>query len=337
MKQSDIKVIQYGLGEIGRSITKLLLSKKKIKIVGAIDLDKSIVGKYLGEVVDHGKPIKVAVSDNTREVFRKNKDADVVIHATRSSLKEVYPQIEEAVKAGFNVVSTCEELAFPCGRNTGLGEKLDKLAKKHGVVVLGTGVNPGFMMDSLPITMTGVCKEVRRIRVTRIVDASQRRFQLQRKVGAGLTPEEFQERVEEKKIRHVGLTESAAMIADALGWKLNKIREEINPVIATRDIRTQYLEVEAGNVAGVKQTVYGIKDGAEAIILELQMYVGAENPRDSIYIEGIPDIDMTIDNGINGDIATTAIVVNSLNRVLDAEPGLKTMKDLPAPFYSSRW
>jgi len=322
------RVVQYGVGPIGSAIVRLLSVKRGVKIAGAIDIDKEKVGKDLGDVAGAPKPLGISISSDADEVLAKAK-AEVVLHSTTSYLKEVSPQILKCVKAKSNVISTCEELAYPFETNKKIALQLDRFAKRNGVAVLGTGVNPGFVMDTLPIALTGACQNVTRISVSRIVDASKRRLPLQRKIGAGLSPEEFQRLVKERKVRHVGLEESIRMIASALGWKLDRVEETVEPVIAEADVQNLFLKVAKGKVAGVKQVGRGIVQSREAITLDLQMYVGAKEPRDSVVIEGVPPIDMTIRGGIHGDLATAAIAVNSIPKVLKAKPGLLTMKDLP--------
>jgi 4-hydroxy-tetrahydrodipicolinate reductase len=323
-----VKVVQYGVGPIGSAIVNLLLGKQGVKIVGAIDIDKEKAGKDLGDVAGASKPLGVSISSKADEVLAKAKP-EVVLHSTGSYLNTVSPQILKCVKARSNVISTCEELACPFETNEKIALQLDRFAKRYGVTVLGTGVNPGFVMDTLPIVLTGACQGVTRINVTRIVDASKRRLPLQRKIGAGLSLEEFQSLVQERKVRHVGLEESIRMIASALGWKLDRVEETVEPVIAEVEVESQFLKVEEGRVAGVKQVGRGVVSGREAILLDLQIVVGAKDPRDSIVIEGVPPIEITIGGGIHGDLATAAIVVNSIPKILKAEPGLLTMKDLP--------
>jgi hypothetical protein len=180
----------------------------------------------------------------------------------------------------------------------------------------------------MAIVATGVCQDVKHITVTRTVEAGERRLQLQRKVGAGLTVAEFEEKAQKREIRHVGLEESLTMIAHALGWQLDRIEETIEPVVAEKSLKSQFVEVKAGQVSGVHQVARGFKDGQELIVLHLYMHLGAQNPGDSVVIEGRPDIELTI-KGIHGDLATAAMAVNAVPRVVSAPPGLVTMKDLP--------
>lgn len=320
-----IKVVQYGVGAIGREIVKLLL-KRDFEIVGAIDISKEIVGKDLGEVVGL-EEIGVAISDNSQEVL--SQQADVVLHSTGSCLKDVYSQIIEVVESGANLISTCEELAYPYHQHSDLAQRIEERAVKCGVTVLGTGINPGFIMDLLPLVTTGVCQDVRGIKVERVVDALKRRRPLQAKIGVGLTPKEFEEQVK-KGGGHVGLIESIAMIGDGMGWRLDEISQDIEPVIAGSPMESDFFKVEKGEVIGIRQVGYGIEDGKSIITLTLHMYLGADS-HDRIWIEGVPSLNLSIEGGVHGDIATPAVAVNSIPQVLGAEPGLKTMKDLPPP------
>ncbi len=322
-----IRVVQYGCGPIGCSVAKLASQRKNLEIVGAIDIDKNKAGKDLGEVAGLDKRLGVAISDNAVAVLSQTKP-DVVLHATSSWLKKVYGQLIELVKANVNVVSTAEELSYPWWKEPKLAAELDRLAKKHRVTVLATGINPGFLMDTWPLLMTAVCQEVKRIKVARIQDASIRRLPFQKKIGAGCTPAEFQKLVDAGTLRHVGLTESIAMIAAGLGWELDDIRDEIEPIMATREVRSQYLMVKPGQAAGVKQVGRGLKKGQELITLDFQAYLGAKESYDAVYITGTPNMEVFIKGGTHGDIATAAIVVNTIQRVLEAPPGLTTMKDL---------
>lgn len=330
--KQKIKVVQYGLGAIGSEIVKFALQKKYVEIVGAVDIDKNKVGKDLGEVIGIDQKIGITVSDNPNDVFSK-VEADIVLHSTSSYLKNVYPQLELAIKAKANIISTAEELVYPFFHNPEIAEKIDRLAKQYQVSVLGTGVNPGFLMDTLIISFTSICQNIKQIKATRVIDASQRRLPFQKKMGVGLTPDEFNKNVENKIITgHVGLTESVAMIADSLGWKLDSVQlSNVEPEIAKASQDQAPLKIDAGKVVGLKQIAYGMKDRENVITLEFQAGVMVKEQYDSIYIEGKPNVDLTIKGGIHGDLATVAIIVNMIPKVLDAKPGLLTMVDLPIP------
>jgi hypothetical protein len=228
-----VKIVLYGVGAVGTLIAKFLLEKEGVDIVGAVDTAKDKRGKDLGKVLGLERNLGIEVSANADLLLRQLRP-DVAIHATSSFLKDTYSQIATIVKNGVNVVSTCEELSYPHVANRKLAEKLDQLAKKHDVTVLGTGINPGFLMDTLVIALTAPCQRIEKIEATRVMNAATRRLPFQKKIGAGLTTEEFKKRIENKQITgHVGLEQSISMIADALAWKLDRVVvERVEPVIA---------------------------------------------------------------------------------------------------------
>jgi 2,4-diaminopentanoate dehydrogenase len=319
-----ITVAQYGIGPIGAEIVRLLLTKPWIRMVGAVDIDPNKIGRDLGEIVGLGRSIGVPV---TAELEGK---PDVVCHSTGSRLREVAGQLESLLSRGCHVVSTCEELSFPLDLE--VREQLQKVARAANVTLLGTGVNPGFVMDKLPLTLTAVCQEVKSVEIVRIQNASTRREPLQRKVGAGMSVDEFRAAVGAGRIKHMGLKESLLMVGNGLGVEFDSVSgETIEPIVAEREITTQYLKVAPGQVAGVHQTIYG--KGRIDVSLELRMYVGAEDvAADKVIVRGVPDVEMTIKDGVHGDRATAAMVVNSIPRVMQARPGVLTMDDIPISF-----
>jgi 4-hydroxy-tetrahydrodipicolinate reductase len=330
--ENEVKVVLFGLGYIGRMIAKGILEKKGLMIVGAVDVSRDIVGKDLGEVLELGKNVGVTVTDDAEGLISRVK-ADIAIIATKSYLREIYPQLTLCIRAGINVISTCEELSYPYYKYPELSAEIDALAKKYGVAVLGTGINPGYLMDTLPIVLTGVCKHVDSIKVIRVMNSSKRRISYQKKIGTGLSPEEFRKVISEKKITgHVGLAESIAMIAAALGWKLDEIREfPPEPVIAEKEIVTSYTTIKPGYVAGLKSMAHGVKDGKPVIILEFVSHAAVEEEYDAVSIEGTPSIHERIAGGVHGDLGTVAMIINMIPKVLNSGPGLLTMKDLPLP------
>lgn len=327
-----VKVVLYGVGAVGGLIAKFLLEKEGADVVGAIDVAKDKVGKDLGEVLGLERKLGIKVSEDVDSVLSKVK-ADVAIHATSSYLKDTYPQIASIIKNNVNVVSTCEELSYPYITEPKLAKKLDTLAKEHKVTVLGTGINPGFLMDTLVITLTAVCQKIKKIEVVRVMDAATRRLPFQKKIGAGLTVEEFRQKIKNKQISgHVGLEQSIGMIADALAWKLDKIAAEpVEPVIAKKLVESKYIKVNAGKAAGLRQKAKGVMKNREVIVLDFQAYIGAEEEYDAITIEGVPKIKQKIQPCVHGDIGTIAMVINSIPKVIHAPAGLVTMKDLPVP------
>ena len=331
---AQIRVIHFGLGPIGVGVAKLVAKRADMQIVGAIDIDPGKVGKDVGALLGTEGALGVSVSSDSAGVLNRAR-ADVVALTTASSLKKVAPQIRQIIQAGLPVVSTCEELSYPRAHNAELVSELDALAKEHGVAVYATGVNPGYVMDALPLMLTAPCAEVRKIRIVRMQDAGVRRLPFQQKIGAGITTEEFQQRVADGSVRHVGLRESITMIADSLGWMLSDYQEAIEPVMAERDVTTPFLTVKAGSVAGVDQVGRGYVNGEERITLRLVAYVGAPESHDTVDIDGVPNLRSTIVGGLHGDVATAAIVVNSIPRVIHAPAGLLTPNNLPIPHWRS--
>jgi 2,4-diaminopentanoate dehydrogenase len=324
----SLKLVHCGLGPIGQSIARMVLEEDAFSVVGATDPSPDYAGKDLGTALGLPRKVRVKV-DGDPERFLKRAKADVAILCTSSSAKAVKPQILALVQRGMHVVTTCEELAYPTPIHESVSREIARAAEKKKVSVLSTGVNPGYAMDALPLMLTASCSQVRRINVTRVVDAGTRRLPLQRKVGAGLNLNQFRRAITEGTVRHVGLLESVHMIAGALGFKVDHVEETLEPAIAPRDLDTEYLRVPAGMAAGIKQAARGFRKGEVVVSLDLQMYVGAESPRDHVHIDGDPPVDMTIAGGIAGDQATAAIVVNSIPKLMSAPAGLVTMRDLP--------
>ncbi len=256
---------------------------------------------------------------------------DLIFHTAVSRLEDAFAQIEPMAREGISVVSSCEELLFPRLREPRLATKLDKICKKSGARVIAAGVNPGFVMDVLPVFLTGVSRQVRAVHVQRVVNASTRRAPLQRKIGSGLAPEEFRRLWQQGKAGHAGLKESIALIAHCLGWKAGNIVETGDAVVANHNIRTQYLEVKKGQTCGLHQRAEATVSGRVALTLDLKMYLDARKPLDAVQIEGEPPLNVLIKGGVAGDQATVAAMVNTAPRLLEAPAGLLLITDLPVP------
>ena len=325
-----ITAVQYGIGPIGARIVELAASRG-IEFVGAIDIDPEKVGEDLGDVAGLEESLGVTVTDDPQAALETAPD--VVFHSTLSDVGAIVGQLEESVAAGADVVSTTEELAYPWLANPDAAQEIDEIATTHGQTVLGTGINPGFAMDTLPAVLTAPCQHVESIQVNRVQDAGQRRKPLQEKVGAGLDVDRWNAEIA-AEAGHVGTPESIAMIAGALDWELDEIEETLEPVVAEELSESEYFTVEPGDAAGVHQVGVGYVDGEAVIELDLKMYVGAEDPRDEVFITGTPDLEVTAAGGFHGDITTPAVVVNSVPRVAAGDPGLATMIDLATPRYS---
>ncbi|MBW2322403.1 MAG: dihydrodipicolinate reductase [Deltaproteobacteria bacterium] len=330
-----IKFVHIGLGPMGANICKLACQKEGFELVGAIE--KVNLGQDAGEVIKVGKKLGVPLSDDLDAALALNPD--IAVHSTLSSLEQVKDQLITIIRAGVNIVSTCEELSYPWETQTAIANELDTLAKENNVTLLGTGVNPGFCMDTFPIVATGICQEVRHIRVARIQDARSRRLPFQKKIGAGCTPKEFEELKQAGSLRHVGLEESANMVAAAMGWKIDEYCETIDPIMTEEnEVSSKYMTVKPGQAVGVEQIAIGKMKGEEVIRMEFRAYLGAPESYDAVYITGTPDMEVVTKDGIHGDIATASVTVNAIPRVINALAGLLTMKDLPPVHaYAGDW
>jgi len=323
-----IRAVQFGCGPIGCAVARLVFQRPSIEMVGAVDIDPGKIGRDLGEVMGAGKNLGIPITADVEGLFAKTK-VDLVFHQTSSSLRKVTPELIQLLGFGVDIVSTTEELAYPFTSQPELAAEIDRIARANRATVLGTGVNPGFVMDSWILFMTAVCQQVKKVKAVRVQDARTRRLPFQKKIGAGCTPEQFQKLVDAGTLRHVGLTESIAMIADGLGWRLDRIAESIEPVIAQGPVQSIYIAVKPGQACGVRQVGKGLKGTEEVITLEFEASLGAPESYDAVYIEGLPNMEVVTKGGTQGDIATAAIVVNAAHRVIEAGPGLLTMKDLP--------
>jgi 2,4-diaminopentanoate dehydrogenase len=324
-----VSVVHYGLGPIGRSIATLVAQHTGLASRAAIDVASDIRGTPLPQLIGAAPwPAAPVVVGSLAEA--DTDGAVIAVHSTGSSLALVLPQILELVDRRLHVLSTCEELSYPDRYDESV-RALDEHARARGVAVLGTGVNPGFAMDFLPIVVSAVAPSVESVSVRRVQNASQRRIPLQRKIGAGLSPEEFRVRAERGSLGHVGLRQSASALAAAFGWTLTSYVERIDPVIAHANTSSGVGEIAAGRVLGIHQTARGSMDDRIVVDLDLTMAVGAADAHDLISLHGAAPIEVRIPGGLHGDVATAAIVVNTIPRLIEAAPGLRTMADISAP------
>lgn len=322
-----IRVIQFGLGPIGCATATQVMSRKGLELVAAIDIDPAKIGRDVGEVAGLEKEVGIRVV-GTLEQALASSEADAALHTTSSYFPLFREQVFELLNAGLDVVSTAEELSFPWLANPEEAAELDKIAKSAEKTVAGTGVNPGFLMDSLPLFLTSLSQRVDRISISRSINASLRRGPFQAKIGSGLTDVEFMDRMDAGRMGHVGLPESIGMIFDTLGRKLVKYESSVEPVIADELVETDHFTVAPGFVRGLVQTASGYHENGEFVRLTFEAALECERNSDLIRIEGRPNLEVAL-KGTNGDIATVAIAVNTLGSVVDAEPGVMTMRDLP--------
>ncbi|TYP58502.1 2,4-diaminopentanoate dehydrogenase [Thermosediminibacter litoriperuensis] len=330
----NIKVIVWGLGAMGGGMARMILQKKGMEIVGAIASRPEKSGKDLGEVLDLDIKTGVTVTSDPQTVLKQ--PADIVLLATSSFTREVYPQLQRIIESGKNVITIAEEMAYPAYREPELAAKIDKMAKDHRVTVLGTGINPGFVLDTLIIALSGVCMDIKKITARRINDLSPFGTTVMRTQGVGTTVDEFRRGLEEGTIvGHIGFPESISLISEALGLEIDEIRQTREPIVSSVYRETPYARVEPGMVAGCKHTGIGFRKGEPVIVLEHPQQIRPElenvETGDYIEIEGTPNISLAIKPEIPGGIGTIAIAVNMIPKVINANPGLVTMKDLPVP------
>jgi len=329
-------VIQVGLGPMGKIITSLLLKRKNISLKGAIDIDLQLIGMKLNNILEIKEESEIIIESDLKKVLSKER-VDVVIIATTSSFEKIIPTIKLAVRLGSNVISICEELSYPFQYFPKLSEELNQLAMSNNVTVIGTGINPGYLMDLLPIVITAPCQSVESIKVTRMMNSAKRREPFQRKIGTGMTLEEFNEKIKNKEITgHVGLTQSIQMIVAALGIEYDEIVEfPPKGIISKKEFKTSYNEnVPKGYICGLQSKAIAKNGEKEVILLDFIAYAGDHEEYDSIIIKGNPNINQKIIGGVHGDVGTAAMVANLIPKVIDAKSGLMTMKDIPVPCYT---
>lgn len=333
----NVKVTIWGMGAMGSGMAEMLLKKKGVEIVGVCDINPARVGKdmyeYLG--IDRGNRPPVIINSNIEEVITE-KCCDVALLCTDSFTKNAFEKIVYCLKKKVNVVSTAEEMAFPQAQSPELAAEMDKIAKENGVTILGTGINPGFVLDYLILALTGTCESVEHIKAARINDLSPFGHAVMEEQGVGISTETFEKRMAENNLAgHVGFPESIAMVAEGIGWNLDKVEQTKDPIISNTHRKTKYAEVEPGNLAGIRQQGFGYVNGELKIEMDhpqqILPHTEGTDTGDYIWIKGTPDINMSIKPEIPGGIGTIAMCVNMIPHVINSEPGLKTMLDLPVP------
>ena len=324
-----VRVIQFGLGPIGQALAREILSRGDLELVGGVDRAPGMAGRPLEELLGpqaHGLP---RVVPNLGDLAMPPPPR-VVLHTTGSRLPEVLPQLEEILSSGYHCVSSCEELSYPALHHPELAKRLDALAQEHRVGLVGTGVNPGFILDLLPALLSTACRRVDRVRASRIVDVARRREPLQRKVGMGLSLDAYRTKeAAQGSMGHVGLGESAALLASALGWVGGVVTEAGEPVLAEREVRVGALVIPPGSVLGTRTRATLSVEGTERIVLQVTIAAGVEVEEDRVQMEGDPPLMLVIPGGIPGDSATASILASVARRIPAVSPGLHTMLTLP--------
>ncbi|MEX0654360.1 MAG: hypothetical protein WD534_15650 [Phycisphaeraceae bacterium] len=327
MNHRRIRVAQFGLGPIGLEAVRLAASRGWLEVVGGVDIDTKKVVQSLGALTGDAALNDAPVVADFEQLWQQAKP-DVVLHTAGSSAAQTAEQIEPMLARGVSVASTCEQMLYPWLRAPEAADRLDAVGREHDARVVGTGVNPGFVLDLLPVCVSGVCRSVQRVYGERVVNASTRREPLQRKVGSGMEPAAFRQRFAEGKAGHAGFQESLALIAHALGWPIGAIEETCDAVVTARSIRTQYFAVEPGLTCGLHQIVRAATADGRTIELDLKMYLDAPNPHDAIHLDADPPVDLILPGGVAGDTATVAALINAIPPLLAARPGVRLMTEL---------
>jgi 4-hydroxy-tetrahydrodipicolinate reductase len=322
-----IRVIVIGLGPIGIGAAKAILADRDLQLVGLVDVDPAKVGKTLTEIgagVQGGPKISASIAEGATH------GAGVAIVTTTSKFDQIVPTLRELMGHQIHVVSSCEEMSWPAYLHPELAKQIDDEAKRAGVALLGTGVNPGFIMDYLPVVLSSMVTRVTGARVGRYVDASTRRLPLQAKVGATMTVEYFNALARDGKIGHMGIAESVAMLAAGLGREVKKgdVKVTLDPVVASREMSSLLGTITEGQVCGMRNTANWSGDGL-TIDMELVMALGTKEPHDLIELDGPVPLRLRIEGGTPGDSATVASLVNFTRVLPRCTPGLKTMLDVP--------
>lgn len=324
-------ILQIGFGPLGIQIAKYIADKTTVKTAVGVDINPDYVGKKLSDLSRKLSKDVTIYNSVENAIASLHTKPDVAIITTVSSLDKLIPQVEEVAKFGIPIISTCEELSYPWQLQPELSKKLDAICKENNIACLGTGINPGFLMDYLPSVLTSISKEIAHVTVERVQDATPRRVPFQKKIGAGLDLDAFRKKEAEGTLRHVGLLESVYLLADAIGLKLDKVTESLAPVIAENDVASEAIKVKKGQARGVEQIGYGYVNGVEKIKMHFKAAIGEKKSFDKVSIKGIPNFSSEIDAGINGDIGTCAITINCINSILKAQPGLQTMSSIAVP------
>jgi hypothetical protein len=314
ISMEEVKVIVFGVGAVGKEVTKCLVSKKGVKIVGALG-NVSGVGSDLGEVAGIGKKIGVVVTNDPDALFSRSY-GDVVIHSVTTHVDETYQQLIKPIERGMNILTAAEEMVNPFVYECDLAAELDSLAKKHGVTILASGLWPTLMDIHLPLTLSGGCREICSIKYYRRSDLRPYVGSIVAKhFGLGITRQEFAKGLQDGTIvGHVGFEGSFETLAYHFGWKLEEVKKT-----------AECIYDEKGYSIAVKTTAQGIVDGQVKIEMEL---FGSTDPNwetsDTISIEATPPINMVIKPCVVGLAPVANALVNQIPYVMNAEPGIIT-------------
>lgn len=320
---------------MGAGIARLASVKNGLTVGGVFARRAEREGLDLGSAIGLGREFGVSIGTDLRNVVRTCQP-DMAIQATCSTLEDASSELSLLIDSGIPVISIAEEMAFPASLSETWAQNIDRKAKQRGVAVLGTGINPGFVLDTLVVALSGVCADVTAITATRINDLSPYGETVLKSQGVGLTPEAFHRGVADGSVvGHVGFPQSIHMIAEALGWTIDRIDETRAPIVAEIPLVTEVVTVAPGQVAGCRHTAVAYAGDRPLITLIHPQQICPEAAGiatgDSIEIKGTPHIRLSGSPEIPGGIGTQAIAVNMIPAVLNAAPGLHVMTDLPVP------
>ena len=330
-----IRVLVLGTGQMGSGIARLVLDKQGLELVGAYGKRIEHAGLDLGAAIGLDQVLGIKISSELDTVLEQTRP-HVAIQATCSKLTDAIEEISVLLRHGVHVITIAEEMAYPAAQSPPIAGELNQLAIAHGVSIVGTGINPGFVLDLLVIMLTGVCSDIQSITARRVNDLAPYGPSVLASQGVGLSPEAFRLGLQDGTVvGHVGFTESIHMIADAVGWEIERIEERREPIISAVSRETPFVKIETGQVAGCLHTAEAYRQGKPVITLvhpqQIQPYLEAVDTEDMIEITGTPNIRLTGSPEIPGGQGTIALAVNMIPRLLNASPGLHSMADLPVP------
>jgi hypothetical protein len=330
-----IRILVLGTGQMGSGIARLVLDKPGLELAGAFARRKRREGTDLGSVIGLDREIGIPIGTDLDAVIARSRP-QVAIQATCSRLTDAWAEISTLLRNGVHVISIAEELAYPAATSPALAAELHRLARAHGVAVVGTGINPGFVLDLLVITLSGVCSHIRAITAQRVNDLSPYGPSVLATQGVGLTPDAFRQGLATGAVvGHCGFPQSLHMIAAALGWAIERIDERREPIVSQTRRETPFVTVEPGCVAGCLHTAVGYRAGTPVITLihpqQIHPHLEGVETGDTIELDGTPRVRLTGSPEIPGGLGTVALAVNMIPRVLTAAPGLASMADLPVP------
>ena len=344
-----VKVLIWGFGAMGSTMGRMCARINGLEISGVCDMAPDRLGKSVAEVLRQRDAAEgsaseeypayleqLVIGDDIDRVIQES-GADIALLATDSFVEKAVPKIEKLVRKGINVVSTAEEMAYPWISHPEISAQMDRLGRKHGVSILGTGINPGFVMDLLVVMLSGVCRGVTGVRAERVNSLSPYGPAVMEEQGVGLAPEDFAAKVRSGELAgHVGFVQSIGMVCDALGWKLDRpVEQSMEPIVSKVERKAPYISIAPGMVAGCDMRASGYVDGKRALEYvhpqQIEPELEGTNTGDYITIEGDPSISLQVKPEIPGGIGTAALCVNMIPQVVKADAGLKTMLDLPVP------